>query len=180
MNKATARAHPNIALIKYWGKRDQALFLPATSSFSMTLDGLSATTTVEFSERFSADQVELDGRPIEGKALLRFQMLFDRVRALSGVDCPVRVASTNDFPTAAGLASSAAGGAALAAATSWAAGLDLGAHDLSRFGVSFGRRRFLRMAARRASGWPGQFRGASRPSGALALVADGRRRLLRR
>ena len=160
MNKATARAHPNIALIKYWGKRDQALFLPATGSFSMTLDGLSATTTVEFSDRLAADVVELDGRPVVGKALERFQMLFDRVRDLSGMDCPVRVASTNDFPTAAGLASSAAGGAALAAATSWAAGLDLGAHELSRLS-----RQFSGSACRSVEGGFCEWQRGERPDG---------------
>lgn len=137
VNKATARAHPNIALIKYWGKRDQALFLPATSSLSMTLDGLSATTTVEFSPRFEADRFELDGQVIEGRALDRFALLLDRVRALAGMDLPAKVASANDFPKAAGLASSAAGGAALAAAACWAAGLDLAPQALSRLARQF-------------------------------------------
>lgn len=137
MNKATARAHPNIALIKYWGKRDTALFLPATSSLSMTLDGLSATTTVEFSPRFEADSVVLDGQAIEGRALDRFALILDRVRAQSGVRHPARIVSENDFPKAAGLASSAAGGAALAAAASWAAGLDLAPQALSRLARQF-------------------------------------------
>ncbi len=137
MNKATARAHPNIALIKYWGKRDQALFLPHTSSLSMTLGGLSATTTVEFSPRLEADRVVLDGLDIEGKALDRFAHLLDRVRALSGKSLAARVASENDFPKAAGLASSAAGGAALAAAACWAAGLDLAPPALSRLARQF-------------------------------------------
>ena len=44
--KATAVAHPNIALVKYWGKRDEALILPHQSILSMTLDGLSALLTV--------------------------------------------------------------------------------------------------------------------------------------
>ena len=37
----TARANVNLALVKYWGKRDRALNLPATGSISLTLDGLS-------------------------------------------------------------------------------------------------------------------------------------------
>ena len=34
----TTRAHTNIALVKYWGKRDAALMLPQTDSLSLTLD----------------------------------------------------------------------------------------------------------------------------------------------
>ena len=43
---ATAVAHPNIALIKYWGKRDEAVQLPATGSLSLTLGIAPTTTTV--------------------------------------------------------------------------------------------------------------------------------------
>ena len=46
--KATAIAHSNIALVKYWGKRDEKLILPHNSSISMTLDKLFTTTTLEF------------------------------------------------------------------------------------------------------------------------------------
>jgi diphosphomevalonate decarboxylase len=55
--KATATAHPNIALVKYWGKRDEALILPHQSSLSVTLAPLSVTTTVEFGA--DLDEVEL-------------------------------------------------------------------------------------------------------------------------
>lgn len=50
--KATAIAHTNIALIKYWGKRDNVLILPANSSLSMTLDQFYTETTVEWSDSF--------------------------------------------------------------------------------------------------------------------------------
>jgi diphosphomevalonate decarboxylase len=135
--KATTQAHPNIALIKYWGKRDTALFLPQTPSLSMTLSGLSAKTTVEFSTAFKADRVELDGQSVQGRELERFTMLLDRVRGLAGISERARIASRNDFPKAAGLASSAAGGAALTSATALAAGLDLSAHELSRLARQF-------------------------------------------
>ena len=43
---AAARAHSNIALIKYWGKRDAALNIPATGSISVTLDALDRKSVV--------------------------------------------------------------------------------------------------------------------------------------
>ncbi|MGO9065981.1 MAG: diphosphomevalonate decarboxylase [Myxococcaceae bacterium] len=120
--KATARAHPNIALVKYWGKRDAALVLPHQSSFSVTLAPLEVTTTVELGTPHR--QVELNGKEAQGRERDRVLALVDRVaqeagRALGGV----RVASRGNFPMAAGLASSAAGFAALARATRAAAGL---------------------------------------------------------
>lgn len=136
--KATAAAHPNIALVKYWGKRDEVLILPHTGSLSMTLDRLTATTTVEFSGA-GPDQVRLDGRDLGGADLARVVRVLDLVRARARIGLWARVASVTDFPKAAGLASSAAGGAALAAAASRAAGLSLDARELS-------------LLARRASG----------------------------
>lgn len=128
--KATAVAHPNIALVKYWGKRDEALILPHQSSLSMTLDGLSATTTVEFSDR-EDDVAQIDGRRLDGEELARIVGVLDLVRERAGLKLRARVASRTDFPKAAGLASSAAGGAALAAAASWAAGLSPEPQELS-------------------------------------------------
>ena len=48
MHSATAQAHPNIAFIKYWGNKDEALRVPANGSLSMNLDGLYTRTTVSF------------------------------------------------------------------------------------------------------------------------------------
>jgi len=129
--KATAIAHPNIALVKYWGKRDEALHLPHQSSLSMTLDGLSATTTVEFHAALHKDTARIDGRDLEGEELARIIRVLELIRGLSGNKEKARVASRTDFPKAAGLASSAAGGAALAAAASWAAGMRLEPYELS-------------------------------------------------
>ena len=56
-----AIANPNIALIKYWGKVDEQLNLPATASISMTLDIFPTTTTVEINEDLNQDQVTLNG-----------------------------------------------------------------------------------------------------------------------
>ncbi len=128
--KATACAHPNIALVKYWGKRDEEKILPHTGSLSMTLDGLSATTTVEFGGR-DEDSAQIDGRRQEGDGLRRITKVLDAVRAKAGIDLKAKVVSKTDFPKAAGLASSAAGGAAVAAAACWAAGLKPEPRELS-------------------------------------------------
>src|SRR5687768_4762526 len=126
--KATARAHPNIALVKYWGKRDEGLILPHQSSLSVTLAPLSVTTTVEF--RAGADEVELNGKAAEGKERSRVIDLLEVIRR--GRDLgPARVVSRGDFPASAGLASSAAGFAALAIAARVAAGLPRSVRDES-------------------------------------------------
>ncbi|HWN69455.1 MAG TPA: diphosphomevalonate decarboxylase [Haliangium sp.] len=127
----TARAHANIALVKYWGKRDGALNLPARGSLSLTLAALTTTTTVRFSADREIDRLVLDGREETGKALARLGEWLDLVRAQAGVSLRAEVVSENDFPTASGLASSASAYAALALAASRAAGLDLDARALS-------------------------------------------------
>ncbi|GEL75327.1 diphosphomevalonate decarboxylase [Myxococcus virescens] len=120
--KATALAHPNIALVKYWGKRDDALILPHQSSLSLTLSPLSVTTTVEFGA--ASDQVELNGHTAKGSERDRVLRLLELVRTQAKADLgPAKVVSRGDFPMAAGLASSAAGFAALAVAGRAAAGL---------------------------------------------------------
>jgi diphosphomevalonate decarboxylase len=120
--KATALAHPNIALVKYWGKRDDALILPHQSSLSLTLSPLSVTTTVEFD--VGHDGVEINGHTAKGSERERVLRVLDAVRAEAGGKLgPAKMVSRGDFPAAAGLASSAAGFAALAVAARAAAGL---------------------------------------------------------
>ncbi len=121
---ATAIAHPNIALAKYWGKRDDGVNQPAVPSLSVTLAGMSTTTTVTFDETLEADTFWLAGVPVQGGPYTRVVGLLDRVRRASGRTARARVESANDFPTAAGLASSASGFAALALAAATAAGLE--------------------------------------------------------
>lgn len=128
---ARARACANIALIKYWGKRDADLNLPATDSLSLTLEGLTTETTVEFQARSGPDDILLDGQLALGKERERIVAFLDRVRRLAPGVGSARVESVNDFPRAAGLASSASGFAALALAATRAAGLDLSLSDLS-------------------------------------------------
>ncbi|MEZ4442497.1 MAG: diphosphomevalonate decarboxylase [Polyangiaceae bacterium] len=124
-----AAAHPNIALAKYWGKRDYGHNLPAVPSLSVTLAGMATTTTVDLDESLEADVFELDGALAEGRPRERVSDMLDRIHRRAGRQGPrprARVVSANDFPTAAGLASSASAFAALAVAGNAAldAGLD--------------------------------------------------------
>jgi diphosphomevalonate decarboxylase len=129
--KAIARANTNIALVKYWGKRDAALNLPAVGSLSLTLEGLSTRTSVAFDGNATADSLLLNGEPADPRALGRIAKFLDLVRARAGIKEHARVESANDFPTAAGLASSASAFAALALAATRAAGLQLDDRELS-------------------------------------------------
>ncbi|MFE6894355.1 diphosphomevalonate decarboxylase [Streptomyces sp. NPDC057694] len=129
---ATAVAHPNIALIKYWGKRDERLFLPWTDSLSMTLDIFPTTTSVRLDAAAGADVVTLNGAPAHGEALRRVSAFLDLVRERAGLRQRAVVHSENTVPTGAGLASSASGFAALAVAAARAYGLGLDATGLTR------------------------------------------------
>jgi diphosphomevalonate decarboxylase len=126
-----ARARANIALAKYWGKSDRALNLPAVPSISMTLDPLLTETTVTLRSDLKSDELLLNGTPALGEELARATELLDRVRAEASLTLRARVESSNHFPTASGLASSASGFAALAAAARHAAGLPLDAAKTS-------------------------------------------------
>lgn len=122
----TAIAHPNIALVKYWGKRDVALNLPSTSSLSVTLDGFRTRTTLRWGA--ARDELIVNGREARTDELgrvTRFLDLFDPDRP------PCRIESDNNFPTAAGLASSSSGFAALALAANAASGANLPVAELS-------------------------------------------------
>ena len=139
--RATAVSCSNIALIKYWGNRDQSLRLPSNPSLSMNLAGLTTTTTVEFDPALPHDVFILGGHEINGKGLERVSRFLDHVhtktsevsRSASEVSrLFARVESRNNFPAGAGLASSASGFAALAVAASAAAGLTLTEAELSR------------------------------------------------
>ncbi|MBO3723894.1 diphosphomevalonate decarboxylase [Actinomyces bowdenii] len=130
---ATASANTNIALIKYWGKADESLTIPTTSSLSLTLAGTRTTTTVSFDGgQQGRDAVTINGAVPGQGALGRVTRFLDLVRSRSGLSRAATVSSSSTVPLAAGLASSAAGFAALAAAASRAAGLELDERALSR------------------------------------------------
>ncbi|WP_406004773.1 diphosphomevalonate decarboxylase [Streptomyces sp. NBC_00637] len=130
--EAAAVAHPNIALVKYWGKRDEELVLPRTDSLSMTLDIFPTTTRVRLDATARRDEVRLGGVPATGEALRRIVAFLDLVRDRAGLSVRAVVDSENTVPTGAGLASSASGFAALAAAAAAAYGLRPDATALSR------------------------------------------------
>lgn len=128
---ATATAHPNIALIKYWGKRDESLVLPAAGSLSLTLDVFPTTTTVTLSTD-PADVVWHNGAVAGREFTRRVGGLLDTVRQRAHSDSHALVVTHNSVPTGAGLASSASGFAALAVAAAAAYGLELDTRQLSR------------------------------------------------
>ncbi|MBE0670183.1 MAG: diphosphomevalonate decarboxylase [Anaerolineales bacterium] len=131
MSIATAQAHPNIAFIKYWGNRDDNLRLPVNGSISMNLDGLFTRTTVNFSASISTDSLLINSKSITGKGLDRVSYILDLVREMAKINEKAEVTSENNFPAGAGIASSAAAFAALALASSRAAGLTLSEAQLS-------------------------------------------------
>lgn len=131
---STAWAHTNIALVKYWGKRDGAapgLNLPATGSLSMTLDGFGTTTTVELDLDAKEDVFVLDGEDVP-PADVGAQRVFEFLDVIAGKErAKARVTSRNQVPTAAGLASSASAFAALAVAATKAYGKSADERELS-------------------------------------------------
>ncbi|PTM23910.1 diphosphomevalonate decarboxylase [Lactobacillus sp. PFC-70] len=128
----TARAHTNIALVKYWGKADTDLIIPQTDSLSLTLDQFYTDTQVQFDTALDHDVVAVNGQVLTDQASRKVRHVLDIVRDLAGITTYATVASTNHVPMAAGLASSASAFAALAGAASRAAGLRLTPRDLSR------------------------------------------------
>jgi len=130
--KATARANSNIALVKYWGKRNSELILPYNSSISMTLEGLHTTTTVEYSEKHKGDSLIMNGTLLtKGPELDEVKKFMDLVRKKTNVHMHAKIATENNFPTAAGLASSASGFAALAFAATKAGQREMDFRELS-------------------------------------------------
>ncbi|MEA4907454.1 MAG: diphosphomevalonate decarboxylase [Anaerolineaceae bacterium] len=129
---ASAIAFSNIAFIKYWGNQDNALRIPQNGSISMNLDGLLTRTTVTFRDDLNRDELELNGQAASDDARQRVSRILDLVRAQAGRQGYAQVTSANNFPTGAGIASSAAAFAALSLAASRAIGLSLDEKALSR------------------------------------------------
>lgn len=102
----TAHAHPNIALVKYWGKQEKPGNLPATPNLSISLAGLTTATHVSDAP---SDTFILNSKETSDPKLVRW---LEALRGTFDVP-PLQIDSGNDFPTSAGLASSASGFAAL-------------------------------------------------------------------
>ncbi|MBT8085567.1 MAG: diphosphomevalonate decarboxylase [Woeseia sp.] len=127
--RATSQAQPNIALVKYWGKRDAVSNLPAAGSLSLTLDSLWTRMSVKFDESGNADALLVNGE--EAPAMLpRVSRCLDDI---VGVKRPCAMVSSEcNFPIAAGLASSASSFAALVVAASHAFGLESETLEMAR------------------------------------------------
>jgi len=169
---ASVVAHPNIALVKYWGKRDSRLNLPAAGSLSLTLGPVATRTSLTFGA--DEDRLELNGFAVPAAKRLRVATLLDRVRDLVALQQGpaaraalggARILSTNDFPTAAGLASSSSGFAALALAATEAAGLHLSLPQLSALA-----REGSGSAARSLFGGFARMQAGTRPDGTDAFA----------
>lgn len=131
MNNITAIAHSNIALIKYWGKSNHKLNIPAVDSISITLKELTTKTSIKISEKLKSDSFVLDNKPANEGQQKKVKQFLELIRHKKNINSFFEIISNNNFPTGAGLASSASGFAALALAASHAAGLDLTPFELS-------------------------------------------------
>src|SRR5439155_1649620 len=145
--------------VKYWGKRDAALNLPATGSISLTLDGLSVEASVAFGGG-EADGIEMDGAEAAGDEALRVARFLNLGRAEAGRRDRALVTTRSTVPRGVGLASSAAAFAALALAASRAAGIVLDPPALSALA-----RRGSGSAARSIFGGFVEWRRGERPDG---------------
>lgn len=127
------RAHTNIALIKYWGKRNDELFLPMNSSLSLTLDAFYTDTEVVLDSDFTSDTFFLNDVKQDEKETEKITKFLNLFRNEVNMKTKACVKSYNHVPTAAGLASSASAFSALAGAMNQASGLNLDSKTLSTF-----------------------------------------------
>ncbi|MGF2145472.1 diphosphomevalonate decarboxylase [Vagococcus fluvialis] len=127
------RAHTNIALIKYWGKRNDELFLPMNSSLSLTLDAFYTDTEVVLDSDFTSDTFFLNDVKQDEKETEKITKFLNLFRNEVNMETKVCVKSYNHVPTAAGLASSASAFSALAGAMNQASGLNLDPKTLSTY-----------------------------------------------
>ena len=125
ISSATAEAHPNIALVKYWGKEDDVLNIPSSPSLSLTIDRLSAHTRV----LPGSDSFLLNGELVQDP---KTRAWTDRIRRELHLPA-FGIESSTNFPVGSGLASSAAGFAALVTAVDSAFDLGMSCAERSRW-----------------------------------------------
>ncbi len=118
--EAEVETNPNLALIKYWGKKDlprqespqnspfENTNRPATSSLGVSLDGLTTKSSL-FLLRGGESTLRIDGKDHSPESLTPLLFYLDSVL---GFSCSLQIESHNDFASSAGLASSSSGGAA--------------------------------------------------------------------
>ncbi len=132
IEKVTARAFANIALVKYWGKQPGFNNVPATPSISLALESLKTITEVE-RIRSGKDSFFLNGSIVSKVIYRRLVEYLDFWRNNKLIDGKFIIRSHNNFPTGAGLASSSSGFAALTVALSAFSRRKISKHQLSRF-----------------------------------------------
>ncbi len=171
--KVTVEAPANIAFVKYWGAKDLESAVPENASISMTLDHCRARTTVEDLPAAGADEVllaaaggELEPAPAAFAEGVRRHL--HRLRRWAGVEGRFRVATRNNFPTGAGIASSAAGFAALAAAVAASLERDPDAAELSLLARLSGSGSAARSVMGGYVRWPADDADPEGPAAALA------------
>ncbi|MBP2057076.1 diphosphomevalonate decarboxylase [Lactobacillus colini] len=130
--KKNARAHTNIALIKYWGKADKKLKTPLMSSLSMTLDAFYTDTSFEHGSHLEKDTFTLNGIKQDNQKSKRVIDYIHTLQRIYGFSDHFEINSTNHVPTSAGLASSASAFAALATAFAASYNLNLSRTELSK------------------------------------------------
>ncbi|EZQ01805.1 MULTISPECIES: diphosphomevalonate decarboxylase [Acidianus] len=133
MIEGEAIAPPNIAIVKYWGKRgEKKLNLPLNPSFSVSLDGLYARTKVILEEGYGKDIVIVNSTPLNDREVVDYAgRVLDQFRKKSGKTFHAKIFSDINFPKSVGLASSAAGISSLVYALNEALGLGLSQRELS-------------------------------------------------
>ncbi|MCA1754910.1 MAG: diphosphomevalonate decarboxylase [Spirochaeta sp.] len=127
-NEITAVASPSLALLKYWGKQDGGVNIPATPSIAVTLGGLESRARVAFAPDGIGDLIVLNGQE---QPAHHFAPMLNELRRLARDERGFVIESSNNFPTAAGLASSSSGFAAVAGAAARLLGLPIEAEQLS-------------------------------------------------
>lgn len=131
MNKVTVKSPANIAFIKFWGKKDSKLNLPFNNSISMNLSDCYTITSVEFEQNLKKDKIFVGKQNLKGDKRDRVVRILDLVRKMAHKNVYARVNSKNNFPSEAGIASSASAFSALALAASRSIGLNLPERELS-------------------------------------------------
>jgi diphosphomevalonate decarboxylase len=131
--KATCKSHPDIALIKYWGKENEAIRIPMNNSIAMSLASLHSVCTVEFLPQLEKDDVQFVGKEaVTRRGVKRIIKVLDRIREKAGFAYYAKLRTKNNFPKGVGISSSGSGLSAVTAATAAAAGLDLSKKELSK------------------------------------------------
>ncbi|HEP7675987.1 TPA: diphosphomevalonate decarboxylase [Streptococcus pyogenes] len=111
-NVITVTSYANIAIIKYWGKENQAKMIPSTSSISLTLENMFTTTSISFlPDTATSDQFYINGVLQNDEEHTKISAIIDQFRQPG--QAFVKMETQNNMPTAAGLSSSSSGLSAL-------------------------------------------------------------------